>query len=139
MVIFTSSSKLASLSLNSVDFEACTVKMVRFCSTLENVSPLERRVTSLGAAGGAFFFSICLAHPRCRYTATVTPARSKATVADQRAYRAASFLLMLSVKQNFGWLYRMPAFWNWERQSGGFEIRSKTLVGRLRARRRQGR
>src|SRR6267143_943717 len=46
IVIFTSSSKLASLSLKSVAFEASTVKIFWFPSILEKVSPFERRVTS---------------------------------------------------------------------------------------------
>ena len=57
MVIFTSSSKLASLSLKSVAFDASTVKIFCVPTSLENVSPLESRVTSCGAAAGAFCFS----------------------------------------------------------------------------------
>src|SRR5437899_2944052 len=52
MVIFTSWSKLASLSLKSVAFDASTVKIFCVPSPLENVSPLESRVTSFGDRGG---------------------------------------------------------------------------------------
>src|SRR5713226_5255071 len=54
MVIFTSSSKLASLSLKSVAFDASTVKIFLFPAILEKVSPFERRVTSCGAAAALF-------------------------------------------------------------------------------------
>src|SRR5438552_2909141 len=56
MVIFTSSSKLASLSLKSVAFEASTVKIFCVPTPLENVSPLDSRVTSWGAAAAPFAF-----------------------------------------------------------------------------------
>ena len=57
IVIFTSSSKLASLPLKSVAFEASTVKIFWFPSIFEKVSPFELRVTPCGAGGGAFCFS----------------------------------------------------------------------------------
>src|SRR6266705_3613412 len=106
MVIFTSSSKLASLSLKSVAFDASTVNIFWFPAAFENVMPLSNRVTSLGAGGGAFSFSRCATHLRSRYTPIVMLASSNAAAADQRAYLAASLLLMISVKQNFSGLYR---------------------------------
>src|SRR5258707_14922017 len=106
MVIFTSSSKLASLSLKSVAFDASTVKIFWFPSILEKVSPFERRVTSCGAGGGAFSLSRCATHLRSKYTPAVRLASSNAAAADQRAYFAASLRFMSSVKQNFQGLYR---------------------------------
>src|SRR6266436_3178420 len=106
MVIFTSSSKLASLSLKSVAFDASTVNIFWFPAAFENVMPLSNRVTSLGAGGGAFSFSRCATHLRSRYTPTVRLASSNAAAADQRAYFAASLLFMSSVKQNFEEVYR---------------------------------
>src|SRR5712691_864343 len=111
MVIFTSSSKLASLSLKSVALDASTVKIFWFPATFENVSPLDNRVTSRGAGGGAFSLSRCAIHLRSRYTPAVTVARSNAASADQRAYFAASLLFMTSVKQNFRGLYRRRNAW----------------------------
>src|SRR5467141_2865780 len=105
MVIFTSSSKLASLPLKSVAFDASTVKIFWVPSPLENVSPLDSLVTSCGAGGGAFCCSRCAAHFRSRYTPTVRLASSIAAAADQRAYFAASLLFMSSVKQNFDGVY----------------------------------
>ncbi len=58
IVIFTSSSKLASLPLKSVTFDASTVKIFWIPSPLENVSPLDSRATSCGAGGGAFCRSL---------------------------------------------------------------------------------
>src|SRR6266436_6194152 len=106
IVIFTSSSKLASLPLKSVAFEASTVKIFWFPSILEKVSPFERRVTSCGAGGGAFCFSRCATHLRSKYTPAVRLASSNAAAADQRAYFAASLRFMSSVKQNFEGVYR---------------------------------
>src|SRR5467141_1171426 len=106
IVIFTSSSKLASLPLKSVAFDASTVKILWFPSILEKVSPFERRVTSCGAGGGAFCCSRCAAHFRSRYITAVRLASSNAAAADQRAYFAASLLFMSSVKQNFDEVYR---------------------------------
>src|SRR5216684_604783 len=106
MVIFTSSSKLASLSLKSVAFDASTVNIFWFPAAFENVIPLSSRVTSLGAGGGAFSFSRCATHLRSRYTPAVRLASSNAASADQRAYFAASLLFIISVKQNFAGLYR---------------------------------
>src|SRR6266516_2282941 len=109
MVIFTSSSKLASLSLKSVAFDASTINIFWFPAAFENVMPLSNRVTSLGAGGGAFAFSRCATHLRSRYTPAVSAANKQATAADQRAYLAASLLVMLSVKQNLGRLYTKAA------------------------------
>src|SRR5216684_3316032 len=106
IVIFTSSSKLASLPLKSVAFDASTVKIFWVPSPLENVRPLDSLVTSCGAGGGAFCCSRCAAHFRSRYTPTVRLASSIAAAADQRAYFAASLLFMPSVKQNFDGVYR---------------------------------
>src|SRR5579859_2826886 len=106
MVIFTSSSRLASLSLKSVAFEASTVKIFCVPNPLEKVRPLDSLVTSRGAAGGAFFCSRCATHLRSRYTPAVTVASSNAAAADQRAYFAASLRFMHSVKQNFAGVYR---------------------------------
>src|SRR5207249_6564226 len=106
MVIFTSSSKLASLSLKSVAFDASTVNIFWFPAAFENVMPLSNRVTSLGAGGGAFSFSRCATHLRSRYTPAVRLASSNAAAADQRAYFAASLRFMSSVKQNFEGVYR---------------------------------
>src|SRR5260370_6018742 len=106
MVIFTSSKRLASLSLKSVAFDASTVKIFWFPSILEKVSPFERRVTSCGAGGGAFCRSRRATHFRSRYTPAVRLASSNAAAADQRAYFAASLRFMSSVKQNFEGLYR---------------------------------
>src|SRR6266478_5722243 len=106
MVIFTSSSRLASLSLKSVAFDASTVKIFWFPSILEKVRPFELRVTSFGAGGGAFCCSLYATHLRSRYTPTVRLASNNAAAADQRAYFAASLLFMYSVKQNFAAVYR---------------------------------
>src|SRR4029077_6594600 len=106
IVIFTSSSRLASLSLKSVALAASTVKIFWVPAPLEKVIPLVSLVTSLGAGGGAFCFSRCSTHLRCRYTPAVRLASSNAAAADQRSYRAASLLFMDSVKQNFRGLYR---------------------------------
>src|SRR5258707_10498986 len=106
MVIFTSSSKLASLSLKSVAFYASTVNIFWFPAAFENVMPLSNRVTSLGAGGGAFSFSRCATHLRSRYTPAVRLASNNAVAADQRAYFAASLRFMSSVKQNFAGVYR---------------------------------
>src|SRR5260370_18256374 len=106
IVIFTSSSKLASLPLKSVAFDASTVKIFWVPSPLENVSPLDSLVTSCGAGGGAFCCSRCAAHFRSRYTPTVRLASSIAAAADQRAYFPASLLFMPSVTQNFAAVYR---------------------------------
>src|SRR5216684_4289999 len=106
MVIFTSSSKLASLSLKSVALDASTVNIFWFPSILEKVSPFERRVTSCGAGGGAFSLSRCATHLRSKYTPAVRLASSNAAAADQRAYFAASLRFMSSVKQNFERVYR---------------------------------
>src|SRR6266403_217397 len=115
IVIFTSSSKLASLPLKSVAFDASTVKILWFPSILEKVSPFERRVTSCGAGGGAFCCSRCAAHFRSRYITAVRLASSNAAAADQRAYFAASLLFMSSVKQNFDGVYRR---WNVRSKEG---------------------
>src|SRR5580704_5875841 len=80
--------------------------MARFPSTLEKVSPLDCRETSLGAGGGAFLLSRCATHLRSRYTPAVRMASTNAAAADNHAYFAASLLFMHSVKQNFGGLYR---------------------------------
>src|ERR1700675_1728846 len=106
IVIFTSSSKLASLPLKSVAFDASTVKIFWFPSILEKVSPFERRITSCGARDGAFCCSRWAAHFRSRKTPAVRLASSNAAAADQRAYFAASLLFMSSVKQNFEGVYR---------------------------------
>src|SRR5580700_7887243 len=106
IVILTSSSRLASLSLKSVALAASTVKIFWVPTPLEKVIPLVSLVTSLGAGGGAFFCSRCSTHLRCRYTPAVKLASDKAATANQRAYLAASLLFMDSVKQNFGGLYR---------------------------------
>src|SRR5713101_1241037 len=106
MELLTSSSQLASLSLKSVAFDASTVKIFCVPTSLENVSPLDNRVTSCGAAGGAFCFSRYATHLRSRYAPAVTLASSKAAAADQRAYFAASLRFMSSVKQNFEGVYR---------------------------------
>src|SRR5713101_6425721 len=106
MVIFTSSSRLASLPLKSVAFDASTVKIFWVPSPFENVSPLDSRVTFCGAGGGAFCRSRRATHFRSRYTPTVRLASSNAAAADQRAYFAASLLFMSSVKQNFEEVYR---------------------------------
>src|SRR5207245_4366898 len=105
MVILTSSRRLAALSLKFVAFEASTVKSFCAPTPLEKVSPLSCRATPSGAGGGAFSFSRCATHLRCRYTLAVSIASRQATAADQRTYLAASLLLMFSVKQNFGVLY----------------------------------
>src|SRR2546425_9628787 len=83
MVIFTSSSKLASLSLKSVAFDASTVNIFWFPAAFENVMPLSNRVTSLGAGGGAFSFSRCATHLRSKYTPAVRLASSNAVAADR--------------------------------------------------------
>src|SRR5712692_4020472 len=106
MVIFTSSSKLASVSLNSGAFYASTVKIFWFPAILEKVSPFERRVTSCGAGGGAFCRSLYATNFSSRYTPAVTLASSNAAAADQRAYFAASLRFMSSVKQNLEGVYR---------------------------------
>src|SRR6267143_28889 len=106
MVILTSSRRLASRSLKSVDLEASTVKIFWSPSIFEKEIPFSSRVTSLGAGGGAFCFSRCAAHLRSTYIPVVRTASSSAAEADQRAYFAASLLFMASVKQNFGRLYR---------------------------------
>src|SRR6266436_4760824 len=106
MVIFTSSSKLASLSLKSVAFDASTVNIFWFPAAFENVMPLSNRLTSLGAGGGAFSFSRCATHLRSKYTPAVRLASNNAAAADQRAYFAASLRFMSSVKQNFEGVYR---------------------------------
>src|SRR6202047_4677793 len=90
MVIRTSSSKLASCPLNSVDFDAATSKMVRFCSTFLKLIPADWRDTSTGAAGGAFCFSTWRTQSRLTYATAVNAASTSATSADQRAYLAAS-------------------------------------------------
>src|SRR5713226_7573395 len=123
MVILTSSSRLASLSLKSVTLEASTVKILRSPSIFEKVSPLDSRVTSLGAGAGAFRFSRYSTHLRCKYTPPVRLASNKAAPADQRAYRAASLLFMESVKQNFAGVYRR----------GGSGRRKEKLAGGLSA------
>src|SRR5215472_13577334 len=105
MVILTSSRRLAAFSLKYVDFEACTVKSFWVPTSLENVSPLSCRATPWGAGGGASFFSRCAIHFRRTYTPAVSIASKQATAADQRAYLAASLLVMLSVNQNFEGLY----------------------------------
>src|SRR6266481_5332638 len=66
MVILTSSSRLASLSLKSVTLDDSTVKILRSPSIFEKVSPLDNRVTSFGAAAGAFCFCRYSTHLRCR-------------------------------------------------------------------------
>src|SRR5258708_37487010 len=86
MVIRTSSNKLASCPLNSVDFDAATSKMVRFCSTFLKLIPADWRDTSTGAAGGAFCFSKWRNQSRPTYATAVTPPRTHATSADPRAY-----------------------------------------------------
>src|SRR5260370_9607698 len=101
MVIFTSSKRLASLPLKSVIFDASTVKIFCVPSPLEKVSPFDKRVTSCGAAAGAFCFSRYATHLRSRYTPAVTVASSNAAVADQRSYFAASLRFIYSVKQHF--------------------------------------
>src|ERR1700676_2393586 len=106
IVTFTFSSKLAPLSLKSVDFDASTVKILRGPSIFEKVSPLDCFSTFTGAAGGASLRSLILCQPRFRYTPAVKQASSNATAADQRAYRAASLLRISSVKQNSQRLYR---------------------------------
>src|SRR5260370_25871753 len=106
MVISTSSKRLASVPLKSVIFDASTVKISCVSSPLEKVSPFDKRVTSCGAAGGAFCFSRYAAHLRSRYTPAVTVVTSNDAAADQRAYFAASLPLMSSVKQNFRRVYR---------------------------------
>src|SRR6267154_3161451 len=106
MVIFTSSSKLASLSLKSVAFDASTVNIFCVPNPLENVSPLDSRVTSWGAGGGAFCRSRCATHLRCRYTPAVRLASTNAAAAHHRAYLAASLRFISSVKQNFDGVYR---------------------------------
>src|SRR5205807_8418164 len=117
IVIFTSSSRLASLPLKSVALDASTVKIFWFPSIFEKVSPFELRVTSFGAGGGAFCFSRYATHLRSRYTPAVRLASSNAAAADQRAYLAASLRFMSSVKQNFARVYR--------RGNAGSEARSK--------------
>ena len=104
IVILTSSSRLAALSLKFVAFDASTVKS--FCAPrpLEKVSLLSCRATPAGAGGGAFSFSRCATHLWSRYTPTVSNASKHAVAADQRAHLAAS-LRFISVKQNFGVLY----------------------------------
>src|SRR2546429_5404644 len=64
IVILTSSSRLAALSLKFVAFDASTVKS--FCAPrpLEKVSLLSCRATPAGAGGGAFSFSRCATHLR---------------------------------------------------------------------------
>src|SRR5579859_6021941 len=114
IVTFTFSSKLASRSLKSVDFEASTVKILRGPSILENVSPLDCFSTLTAAGGGAFLRSAIRCQPRFKYTPAVRQARSSATAADQRAYRAASLLRMDSVKQKSQGLYRS---WRKERMA----------------------
>src|SRR5579859_525378 len=99
IVTLTFSSRLDSTSLNSVDFEASTVKIFRGPSILEKVRPLDCFSTFRGAGGGAFLRSIILCQPRLRYTAAVRQASSNATAADQRANRVASLLSIDSVKQ----------------------------------------
>src|SRR4029077_13135006 len=106
MVIFTSSNKLASVPLNSVAFDASTVKIFWLPSPLEKVSPLESRVTSCGAGGGAFCFSRYATSLRSTYTPAVALASNRAAAADHRAYFAASLRFMSSVKQNFEGVYR---------------------------------
>src|ERR1700676_407901 len=106
IVTFTFSSRLAPLSLKSVDFEASTVKILRGPSIFEKVSPLDCFSTFTGAAGGASLRSLIRCQPRFRYTPAVKQASSSATAADQRAYRAASLLRIDSVKQNSQRLYR---------------------------------
>src|SRR6266436_5534138 len=115
MVIFTSSSRLASLPLKSVAFDASTVKIFWVPSPFENVSPLDSRVTFCGAGGGAFCRSRRATHFRSRNTPAVRLASSNAATADQRAYFAASFLFMSSVKQNFDGVYRR---WNVRSEEG---------------------
>src|ERR1700682_2447332 len=105
MMMRTSSSKLASCPLNSVDFEAETSKMVWFCSTFLKLIPADCRETSTGAADGAFFFSTCRTQSRRTYANAVTAASTRATTADQRAYLAASLRNMHSVKQTSCGLY----------------------------------
>ena len=109
MVILTSSNKLAALFLKFVALEASTVKSFCAPNPLEKVRPLSCRVTPSGAGGGAFFSSRRATHFRSRYTPAVSIANRQATAADQRAYLAASLLLIFSVKQNFGMLYTKAA------------------------------
>src|SRR5260370_31883164 len=106
IVTFTFSSKLAPWSLKSVDFEASTVKILRGPSIFEKVRPLDCFSTFTGAAGGARLRSLILCQPRLRYTPPVKQASRSATSTDHRAYRAASLLLIVSVKQNFQGLCR---------------------------------
>ncbi len=106
IVTFTFSSKLAPWSLKSVDFEASTVKILRGPSIFEKVRPLDCFSTFTGAAGGASLRSLILCQPRLRYTPPVKQASGSATAADQRAYRAASLVRIVSVKQNSQGLYR---------------------------------
>src|SRR5260370_17382322 len=105
MVIFTSSKRLASLSLKSVAFDASTVKIFWFPSILEKVSPFERRVTSCGAGGGAFSLSRCATHLRSKYTPAVRLASTNAAAADQRAYFAASLPFISSLHPNLDDFY----------------------------------
>src|SRR5437764_8744980 len=110
----TSSSKLASWPLKSVDFEAATSKMVCFCSTFLKLSPADCRETSTGADGGAFFFSTWRTQSRRTYARTVMAASSNATIADQRAYLAASLRNIHLVKQSSGRVYsggQKPLSW----------------------------
>src|SRR6266480_1789969 len=109
IVILTSSSRLAASFLKFVAFDASTVKSFCAPSPFEKVSPLSCRTTPSGAGGGAFAFSRCATHLRSRYTPAVSAANKQATAADQRAYLAASLLVMLSVKQNLGRLYTKAA------------------------------
>ena len=92
--------------LNSVDFDASTVKIVRFPSTFEKVNPLDCRSTFTGASGGALFLSMCATQRCLRYTPAVPAASNAAATTDQRAYLAASLLFMVLVKQNSLRLYR---------------------------------
>src|SRR5271170_6885579 len=114
MVTLTFSSRLAPLSLKSVDFDASTVNILRGPSIFENVRPLELLMTLTGGGGGAARRSMILCQPRLRYTPAVRQASSTATAADQRAYRAASLLRIGSVKQNSQKLYRR---WRGERSN----------------------
>jgi hypothetical protein len=94
IVIFTPSKSVAFNPLKSIDFEASTVKIVRFCSTFEKVNKLDCRSTLTAGAGGAFLLSTSRVHPRFRYTPTVSVASSSAAAALHRAYFAASLFLM---------------------------------------------
>src|SRR5260370_2458181 len=106
MVIFTSSSRLASLSLKSVAFDASTVKIFWFPSILEKVRLFELRVTSFGAGGGAFCCSPYATPLPSRYTPTVRLATNAAAAADPPAYFAPLLIFMYSAKQNFAPLDR---------------------------------